>query len=74
MDGFRLILTRAMWACLAVCLIVKLDSVGPSVADETRDRQLGLDMAKPRTGDFDVMVKRRLVRILVPYSKTSRAY
>jgi hypothetical protein len=63
-----------MWACFAVCVIVKLASVGPSAADETRDRQLGLDMAKPWTGDLDVMVKRRLVRILAPYSKTSRAY
>ena len=40
------------------------------VAAETRTRQLGLDMAKPWKGDLDRMVKRRLVRILVPYSKT----
>ena len=27
-------------------------------------------VAKPWTGDFDGMVKRRLIRILTPYSKT----
>lgn len=30
----------------------------------------GLDMGKPWTGDFDTMQQRRLLRILVPYSKT----
>jgi len=70
MDSFKLILTRAILACLAICLVVKLDFVSPSVADDTRARRLGLDMAKPSTGDLDAMVKRRLVRILVPYSKT----
>ena len=30
----------------------------------------GTPAAKPWTGDFDGMVKRRLIRILTPYSKT----
>lgn len=34
------------------------------------EEPLGLDMIKPWTGDFDGMEKRRIVRILVPYSKT----
>ena len=28
-------------------------------------------VAKPYTGDFDGMVKRRLIRVLAPYSKTN---
>src|SRR4051794_5659335 len=28
-------------------------------------------IAKPYTGDFDGMVKRRLIRVLAPYSKTN---
>ncbi len=41
----------------------------PLRAEET-EKPLGLDMVKPWTGDFDAMEKRRIVRILVPYSKT----
>lgn len=37
---------------------------------EDAEKPLGLDMVKPWTGDFDAMEKRRIVRILVPYSKT----
>ena len=33
-------------------------------------RVSGLGVSRPWTGDFDGMVKRRVVRILVPYSKT----
>lgn len=56
MNSFRLTLTRAVWACLAICLVVKLDFVSPSQADDTRAQQLGLDMAKPGKGDLDAMV------------------
>jgi membrane-bound lytic murein transglycosylase MltF len=38
-----------------------------SAADETRQLALGF---KPWTGDFDKMRERRLVRVLVPYSRT----
>lgn len=41
----------------------------PLRAEDT-GKPLGLDMVKPWTGDFDAMEKRRIVRILVPYSKT----
>lgn len=41
----------------------------PLRAEET-EKPLGLDMVKPWTGDYDGMEKRRIVRILVPYSKT----
>src|SRR5688572_17833813 len=45
----------------------------PAVAQEKPAgapvRQLSLDN-KPRTGDFDAMLERRLIRVLVPYSRT----
>lgn len=37
---------------------------------EDAEQPLGLDMLKPWTGDFDAMEERRIIRILVPYSKT----
>lgn len=40
----------------------------PAVA-ETRTRQLNLE-TRPWTGDFDAMVERRMIRALVPYSRT----
>lgn len=41
-----------------------------SVRAQEAEAPIGLDMGKPWTGDFDALAKRRLVRILVPYSKT----
>ena len=38
-------------------------------AAKEKGRQLSLEN-KPRTGDFDAMVERRLIRVLVPYSRT----
>lgn len=68
MDGFRSAASRAMCVALVFALVIGLDWAHPLRAEETR--QLGLDMVKPWTGDLDGMVKRRVVRILVPYSKT----
>lgn len=41
-----------------------------SARAEEAEAPIGLDMIKPWTGDFDGMTERRLLRILVPYSKT----
>ena len=38
-------------------------------AGAPKARQLSLAV-KPRTGDFDQLVERRLIRVLVPYSRT----
>lgn len=68
MDGFRSVKLCAMCIGLALGLIIGLEGKAPVKAEETR--QLGLDSVKPWTGDLDGMAKRRIVRILVPYSKT----
>jgi len=68
MDGFRFVVLRAMCVALAFALGIGLGSVGPLKAEETRP--LGLESVKPWTGDLDGMVQRRIVRFLVPYSKT----
>ncbi|KWR88514.1 transglycosylase SLT domain-containing protein [Cupriavidus sp. IDO] len=41
----------------------------PRAADETTRRQLKL-VNKPSKGDFDAMLERRTIRVLVPYSRT----
>ncbi|MFC4523763.1 MltF family protein [Cupriavidus pinatubonensis] len=41
----------------------------PPAADETTTRQLKL-ANKPTKGDFDAMMERRTIRVLVPYSRT----
>ncbi|WP_029047970.1 transporter substrate-binding domain-containing protein [Cupriavidus sp. amp6] len=44
-------------------------TAAPSEAAPAKPR--GLSLAnKPRTGDFDVMLKSRVIRVLVPYSRT----
>ncbi len=39
-------------------------------AEEAEVDALAIPMPAPHTGDFDVMKERRMIRILVPYSKT----
>ncbi|MFE0019315.1 transglycosylase SLT domain-containing protein [Mesorhizobium sp. NPDC059054] len=43
---------------------------GSARAQDAASAKLGLDIYRPWTGDFDGMVKRRVIRFLVPYSKT----
>jgi membrane-bound lytic murein transglycosylase MltF len=59
---------------LAVAFALTLPSFLPSFAQQPASprpepRQLSLEN-RPRTGDFDSLLARRLVRVLVPYSRT----
>lgn len=66
MNGFTM-----RWAQAGLLLLLSLVlSFTTPLRAEGADAPDGLEMSKPWTGDFDVMTKRRLVRILVPYSKT----
>jgi len=58
-----LVLTLACWACWAVAPAV----LGADKA--AKSRQLSLDV-KPWKGDFDQMLERRMIRVMVPYSRT----
>src|SRR5678815_5715763 len=51
---------HAIWAALFFAL--------PAGAQE-KPRQLSIEV-KPWTGDFDAMLERRVIRVLVPYSRT----
>jgi membrane-bound lytic murein transglycosylase MltF len=60
--------------CVAAWLAAALVLAPPAGAQEksqpaTAPRQLSLEL-KPWTGDFDQMLERRLIRVLVPYSRT----
>lgn len=64
---------RSVLVWIGLCASLHLIGAGPGSslrAEEAGAQQLGLDMVKPWTGDLDGMVKRRIVRVLVPYSKT----
>ncbi len=60
--------------CAAASLAAVIFCAPPAVAQETKaapakPRQLSL-ANEPWTGDFDGMLERRIVRVLVPYSRT----
>ena len=50
-------------------LVVAQASAAPPAPAASKPRQLNLT-SKQWTGDFDAMVKRRMIRVLVPYSRT----
>lgn len=59
-------------ACLAASLAAAILCVAPALAQDkvpAKPRQLSL-ANEPWTGDFDGMLERRIVRVLVPYSRT----
>jgi membrane-bound lytic murein transglycosylase MltF len=57
-------------AALAAALLVALPAEAQEKAKPaTAPRQLSLEL-KPWTGDFDQMLERRVIRVLVPYSRT----
>jgi membrane-bound lytic murein transglycosylase MltF len=61
---------RWLRAVAAIGGIVTLTAhLGPAPAAETPPRQLAITNT-PWTGDFDQMVERRSIRVLVPYSRT----
>ena len=50
-------------------VIVAQAHASPSAQEAAKSRRLNL-AARPWTGDFDAMVERRMIRVLVPYSRT----
>ncbi|HSD40137.1 MAG TPA: transglycosylase SLT domain-containing protein [Rhodocyclaceae bacterium] len=65
--------TRYIVYCIAASLAVSAFCTAPAEAQEkavrAKPRQLSL-ANKPWTGDFEQMLKRRVIRVLVPYSRT----
>jgi membrane-bound lytic murein transglycosylase MltF len=61
----------AAWLLLIGCLAPGAAFAEPesAPAEQKAPRQLSLD-AKPWTGDFDAMLERRMIRVLVPFSRT----
>ena len=56
---------------LLVTLAMGQSSVSPQSKPAAKQAVRQLDIStKPRTGDFDQMLQRRIVRVLVPYSRT----
>ena len=73
----RVAVTTLLFGALAVAVVAQAQSPaktpaqGPGPAAPTKSGLTLHDVnAKPWTGDFDGMVKRRVIRVLVPYSKT----
>lgn len=57
------------WLARAACALLVLAPLGPARAEDKPER-LSLPALKPWTGDLDGMVKRRIFRLIVPYSRT----
>jgi membrane-bound lytic murein transglycosylase MltF len=60
---------RRVAALLAAAMILCAVPVGAQEEGAAKPRQLSL-ANEPRTGDFDGMLERRAIRVLVPYSRT----
>jgi membrane-bound lytic murein transglycosylase MltF len=56
--------------CLLACSTATGRSQAPAPQPPSPAAQRAAAAVKPRTGDFDVLVKSRSIRILTPYSKT----
>jgi membrane-bound lytic murein transglycosylase MltF len=52
-----------------LCFLACCEATPAALAAEEPPRQLSLE-SRQRTGDFDQMLKRRMIRVLVPYSRT----
>jgi membrane-bound lytic murein transglycosylase MltF len=65
-------LTRIAWVSLVLAgtlLSLPCAAAQPSSQSQGKPRQLVLD-SKPWKGDFDAMLERRQIRVLVPYSRS----
>jgi len=60
---------RSALAIAAILSCAALAHAAPETAAPRKARALSLEN-KPRQGDFDAMLERRTVRVLVPYSRT----
>lgn len=63
----RIISSRLLKIALCPCLLLVVGMIAPAPAQDTAPK---LGEFEPWTGDLDGMMKRRVVRFLVPYSKT----
>lgn len=71
MGAFSLYSTFAVAQQKAAPASAPAAAPAAKAADGTPAKPRGLNLArKPRTGDFDVMVNSRVIRVLVPYSRT----
>ena len=69
MEGFRsYVLSLAVVVATILAAPVAVETQAP--ADTRIDRSRRAAMLTPWTGDFDGMVKRRVIRLLTPYSRT----
>jgi len=60
---------RCVAASLAAAILCTVQAGAQGKADPAKPRQLSL-ANEPWTGDFDLMLERRAIRVLVPYSRT----
>jgi membrane-bound lytic murein transglycosylase MltF len=60
---------RCVAASLAAAILCTVQAGAQEKADPAKPRQLSL-ANEPWTGDFDLMLERRAIRVLVPYSRT----
>jgi membrane-bound lytic murein transglycosylase MltF len=74
-EGTKMRIRPAILASVVISLLLPLsmlaaDTAPPSSAKaSTKPRQLALSV-KPWQGDFEQMIERRMIRVLVPYSRT----
>jgi ABC-type amino acid transport substrate-binding protein len=61
---------RTRIAALLSLVALAIGSVSPSLAQSLTGQRFVLPRTRDWTGDFSAMLKRRTLRILVPYSKT----
>jgi ABC-type amino acid transport substrate-binding protein len=66
---------RLRYCISAGCLGALLSAAGPAAqppapSPQTKPRSLPTTQAKTSTGDFDVMLEKRVIRVLAPYSRT----
>ncbi len=73
MNPKRLLLTLGVVLCFVATASAQTSTAPPATPSRAADRSIYSlpDLAtKEWTGDFDGMIKRRVIRVLVPYSKT----
>jgi hypothetical protein len=61
---------RPIIPALAFAAAVSLYAASPRAADDPRAFQREHLRTQTRVGDFDMMLERRSIRVLVPYSRT----
>ena len=65
MKQNKLFIVTICFACIIILFLITSESMNPALAVESI-----LELDQKWIGDFDEMVERHKIRVLVPYSKT----